>query len=147
MQNGNLKNKIDDLKLDIKTLKAKNKNKLREQSTQTVEIEPMNTKSVEAQTSTIEVTDKATETLLRNLDLDSEIEQLFSGFCKQALMQLGLSNVPKSHLRIFVYTGDEDDVVATSDYYSDYAKALEIMIEDGVENDEYAENDGMESEC
>ena len=66
-------------------------------------------------------------------------------------MQLGLSDLPKSHLRIFVYTGDEDDVVATSDYYSDYAKALEIMIEDGVENDEYAENDEyvaeQESEC
>ena len=83
MQNGNLKNKIDDLKRDIKTLKAKNRNNSKEQSTQTVETEPLNTKSVEAQTSAIEVTDKYTETLLTNLDLDSEIEQFFPEFANK----------------------------------------------------------------
>ena len=80
-----------------------------------------------------EVSDKTTETLLCNLDLEPDIEHIFSGFCKETLIQLGKTNLVNSHLRLLVYRGDEDDDVATSDYYADYAKALDIMMESDEE--------------
>ena len=73
--------------------------------TQTNENETL--KSVDTQTSSTEVSDKCTETLLTNLEIDSDIEHLFSGFCKEMLRQLGKTNLEKSHVRLFVYTGDE----------------------------------------
>ena len=78
-----------------------------------------------------------------HLDLDSDNEHLFSGFCKEMLKQLGKTDLEKSHLRLLVYKGDEDDVIATSDYYADYAKALDIMIDESSEDfkDEDTQND------
>ena len=106
-------------------LKANNRKKLQEKvnkETQTDETDSLRTKTVEAQTSAIEVADKCTETLLTKLNLDPDIEKLFSGFCKETLKQLGKIDLEKYHFRLLVYTGDENDVVAMSDYYADYAK-------------------------
>ena len=139
-QNRNLKKQID----DMKTLKANSRKKLQTKAIQTDGNNSLETKTVESQTSAVEVKDNSTETLLTILDLDSEIEQLFSGFCKEMLKQLGKTNLEKSHLRLLVYTGDEDDVVATSEYYDDYAKALEIMIEhetEDIDDNEFTEDD------
>ena len=110
-------------------------------ATQTDEM--LKTNTVEAQTCSTEVEDKSTETLLMHLDLDSDTEHLFSGFCKEMLKQLGKNDLGKSHLRLLVYKGDEDDVIATSDYYADYAKALDIMIDETNEDigDEETQND------
>ena len=51
------------------------------------------------------------------------------------MRQLGLTDLDKCHLRLFVYNGDEDDVVTMSDYYADYAKAIETMLEQPDEED------------
>ena len=83
------------------------------------------------------------KTAFEPLDLTSRILKTFSVFCKETLKQLGKTDLENSHLRLLVYTGDEDDVVAMSDYYDDYAKALDIMIEQNVEDiddDEFAED-------
>ena len=55
--------------------------------TQTDETNSLKTKTVEAQTSVTEVTDKCTETLLTKVDLDPDIEKIFAVFCKETLKQ------------------------------------------------------------
>ena len=80
----NLKKQID----DKKTLKANSRKKLQEKAIQTDGNDSLETKTVESQTSAVEAKDNSTETLLTILDLDSDIEHLFSGFCKEMLRQL-----------------------------------------------------------
>ena len=123
---------ITKLKVDIKKFKASQK-KTQEKSSKTCQTDEstgiFTSNTVETQTNMTEVSDKTTETLLCNLDLEPDIEHIFSGFCKETLRQLGKTDLVTSHLRLLVYKGDEDDIVATSDYYADYAKALDIMME------------------
>ena len=91
--------------------------------------------------------DKNTETLLTTVNLSPDIEHIFSGFCKQGLKQLGfLPDLDKCHLRLFIYNGDDDAVIATSDYYADYEKAILQMMADKEDNEEYFENDEYEIE-
>ena len=61
--------------------------------------------------------------------------------------QLGKTDLENSHLRLLVYRGDEDDVVAMSDYYADYAKALEIMMEqdaEDIDDEEFTKEDSSQ---
>ena len=147
-QNEHLKKNIDEKKLEIKNLKARQRlqEKGSNKVTQTDENEMSKTATIDTQTSSTEMSDKGTETLLKNLEIDSDIEHLFSGFCKETLRQFGKVNLGKSHVRLFVYTGDEDDIVATSDYYADYAKALDIMIDQEDFGDEIHSEDGTTSD-
>ena len=69
--------------------------------TQTEENKPNVT--AETKTSSVELTDKDTKTLLTTVNLSPDIEHIFSGVCKQALKQLGFRpKLDKCHLRLFV---------------------------------------------